>query len=448
MLVNNWYFILLTSIIVLTGNFFFNRLRFREFMLRFELDRGRKMLEEGNQKLKELDEAKSRFFANISHELRTPLTLLLSPLETMLHGQKAKFDAQTRELMGIMHGNGMRLLKLINELLDLVRLESGRMEVKREPLEISAFLNGLMGAARQMAEAKGLKLETSVEPGLGALMLDKDKLEKMILNLVFNALKFTPAGGTVSLRVERAGEQLVIAVQDTGVGIAEKNLPYVFDRFWQADDSSKRKYQGVGIGLSLVKEFTELQGGAATVESQIGKGTTFTLRLPLLQAETAPKPAEAQEKTGLPDKPAAAAAQSEEWLANLYHRAALMPSTAQAAVAAEPAEADEAPVAAARNGTFSHLLVADDEPDMLRFLKSQLRTHYRVTEAVDGRQAVEKAGQLLPDIILLDMNMPEMDGLQACRELRPASHPGNSHHHPHGARGRGNQTGGVVRGRE
>ena len=132
---------------VVIGNLFYNRIRFREFELRYELDKSRSMLEESNEKLKELDQIKSRFFANISHELRTPLTLLLSPLETMLHGQGRKFDTETRNLMTIMHGNGMRLLKLINDLLDLVRLESGRMEVKREPLEMASFIKGLMGAA-------------------------------------------------------------------------------------------------------------------------------------------------------------------------------------------------------------------------------------------------------------------------------------------------------------
>ena len=189
---NNYYFLVETGIIVVVGNHFFNRLRFREFALRYELDRNRKALEESNQKLQELDQIKGRFFANISHELRTPLTLLLSPLETMLHSRQTKFDAETRNLMSIMHGNGMRLLKLINDLLDLVRLESGRMEVKREPLEMAAFVKGLMGAALQMAQAKGVKLETTVAAGLGPVLLDRDKLEKMILNLVFNALKSRP----------------------------------------------------------------------------------------------------------------------------------------------------------------------------------------------------------------------------------------------------------------
>jgi signal transduction histidine kinase len=413
MLVNNWYFILLTSIIVVTGNFFFNRLRFREFMLRFELDRNRQMLEDSNQKLLELDQIKGRFFANISHELRTPLTLLLSPLETMMHGRDRQIDADSRSLMAIMHGNGMRLLKLINDLLDLVRLESGRMEVKREALEMSAFVRGMIGAAQQMADAKGLRLETRVEPGLGAVLADRDKLEKMILNLVFNALKFTPAGGSVALSVEKTGEQLIISVKDTGVGISEKNLPFVFDRFWQADNSSKRKYQGVGIGLSLVKELTEVQGGQVAVESEEGRGTTFTIQLPFLQVQTEPKheesPAAGEPATAAPSQPTPA--QSEEWLGDLYRRAALFPSTVPTAEAPEPVEH-------AANGTLPSLVVADDEPDMLRFLKSQLNTRYRVIEAVDGLQALEKAGQFLPDIILLDMNMPGKDGLQVCRELR------------------------------
>ena len=415
-LFNNLYFLTLTGIIVVTGNYFFNRLRFREFALRFELDKNQKALAESNQKLLELDQIKGRFFANISHELRTPLTLLLSPLETMMHGRDRQIDADSRSLMAIMHGNGMRLLKLINDLLDLVRLESGRMEVKREALEMTAYVRGLIGAAQQMADAKGLRLETWVEPGLGAVLADRDKLEKMILNLVFNALKFTPKGGLVALRVEKAGEHLNISVKDTGVGISEKNLPFVFDRFWQADNSSKRKYQGVGIGLSLVKELTEIQNGKVSVVSEEGKGTTFTIQLPFLQPrpEDAPKPETTttvgevdRTKTGAP-----AGAQSEEWLGDLYRRAALFPSTAT------PAAETPTPAPPSQNGGLPSVLVADDEPDMLRFLKSQLNTHYQVIEAVDGLEALEKAGQFLPDIILLDMNMPGKDGLQVCRELR------------------------------
>ncbi len=334
----------------------------------------------------------------------------------MLHSRSKQFDGETRNLFSIMHGNGMRLLKLINDLLDLVRLESGRMEVKREPLEMSAFIKGLSGAAHQMAEAKGLKLETVVDAGLGPLLVDRDKLEKTLLNLLFNALKFTPKGGTVALQVKKQDHRLVITVQDTGVGISEKNLPFVFDRFWQADNSSKRKYQGVGIGLSLVKELTEIQEGSVTVVSQEGRGTTFTVSLPFLPAasEVSANLLEPGARAAAATPEAVAPAQSEEWLANLYRRAELFPALTPGA------DAQPAPQANG-NGGRSKLLVADDEPDMLRFLKSQLHAQYEVAEAVDGQQAVEKASQLLPDVILLDMNMPEKDGLQVCRELRAQS---------------------------
>jgi signal transduction histidine kinase len=305
----------------------------------------------------------------------------------------------------------MRLLKLINDLLDLVRLESGRMEVKRDPLEVTEFVKGLASAVRQVADDKRLRLETFVDPALGAILADRDKLEKIVLNLVFNALKFTPSGGRVELRTEKQGEEFVLIVTDTGMGISPKNLPHVFDRFWQADGSSKRKYQGVGIGLALVKELVEVQGGAVTVESQERRGTTFTVRLPYQNAESAATKPEAEEPPTPADSNAGGSVTSEEWLANLYRRAELFP-------ALTPVQESLRPVEVSRNGNLPTILVADDEPDMLRFLKSQLSSHYHVLEAVDGQQAVEKASQFLPDVILLDMMMPEKDGLQACREIR------------------------------
>ena len=405
--VNNLYFLVLTGIIVAAGSYFHSKSRFREFALRFELDRNRNALEESNQKLKELDEVKSRFFANISHELRTPLTLLLAPLEALLH--RFHLDPETRNLLVTMHSNGMRLLKLINDLLDLVRLESGVMQVKREPLALAEFVQGLASAARQMADDKRIKLETSVASDIGAVMVDRDKLEKTILNLQFNALKFTPSGGRVEIRANKEGEELVIKVKDTGMGISAKNLPNIFSRFWQADDSSRRKYQGVGIGLALVKEFSEIQGGKAQVESEEGKGTTFTVRLPYIKAAAISEKVEQQSATAAND---GSTVSNQEWLTNLYRRAELFPSMTPVQDAVKSVESG------GRNGNRPSLLVADDEPDMLRFLKSQLSSHYRVFEAVDGQQAIEKASQFLPDIILLDMMMPEKDGLQACKEIR------------------------------
>ncbi len=420
--VNNLYFLVLTGIIVATGSYFHTRSRFREFALRYELDKSRQELEASNQKLKELDQIKSRFFANISHELRTPLTLLIAPLEQLLQ-QGGRLDEQERRaLLQTMHSNSMRLLKLINDLLDLVRLESGVMQVKNEPLELTEFIQGIGSAVRQVADDKRIRLEVRGEPALGTVLADRDKLEKILLNLVFNAIKFTPAGGRVTLSAEKQGEELVLSVADTGMGIAEKHLPYVFDRFWQADSSSRRKYQGVGIGLALVRELTEIQGGSVSVQSREGQGSTFTVRLPWRPVEaqpTEPSPSveSATSVAGAPVASEAPAARSEEWLANLYRRAELFPSLTPAAEAVRPVETGGVGPGASESGRPT-VLVADDEPDMLRFLKSQLGRFYRVIEAVDGQQAVDKAAQFLPDLVLLDMMMPEKDGLQACREIR------------------------------
>ena len=410
--VNNVYFIILMDVIVVVGTYFQRRQRFREFALRFELDHNRQLLEESNKKLVELDQIKSRFFGNISHELRTPLTLLLAPLEMLLHQRGREVTPGVRELLATMHTNGMRLLKLINDLLDLVRLESGRMEIKREPVEIAEFARGLSNSVLRVAEAKGVRLETFVEDGLGSILADRDKLEKVALNLLFNAIKFTPTGGLIELAVQKHGEELVLQVKDTGVGISERDLPHVFDRFWQADTSSRRKYQGTGIGLALVKELVEAQDGTVSITSQVAKGTTITVRVPYVRADVAVTLEEEwRRREATTEAAPGPVGRTEEWLANLYRRAELFPTVAQRE---EPVHS----VVPGAHGERPRALIAEDEPDMLRFLRSQLSAHFEVLEAVDGQQAIEAASQFLPDIIVLDMMMPEKDGLEVCRELR------------------------------
>ena len=408
-LFNNFYFIALMDVIVVVGTYFQSHQRFREFTLRFELDKSKGELEETNRKLVELDKLKSRFFANVSHEMRTPLTLLIAPLESLMKRAESAFDANARELLDTMHNNSMRLLKLINDLLDLVRVESGRMDIKSDQLSIVDFFKGLTSAIRQVAAEKNIKVESQVDETLGLLLTDRDKLEKILLNLLFNALKFTLSGGRIELKAEKKETEFFLSVSDTGIGIAEKSLPFVFDRFWQADNSSRRKYQGVGIGLALVKELSEMMGGGVNVTSTEGKGTTFTVRLPYKKAP---------DKESLPvqDDPqavpaTAASADSGEWLANLYRRAEFLPATSarQSGKTAKPASlTGRKPVA----------LIAEDEPDMQHFMRSELEGEYDLIEASDGVQALEKTELFLPDVVLLDMMMPEMDGLDVCRALR------------------------------
>ncbi len=400
---NNVYFLVLTAIVVVAGSGYHFRLRFREYALLYQLDKNKQELEENHRKLKELDDLKSRFFANISHELRTPLTLLLAPLESIIVQNRATLSAQTMELLATMQSNGMRLLKLINDLLDLVRLESGAIKVKHEAIDVGAFVRGLVQSVKKVADDKHIALTANVSDEIGWVQGDRDKWEKILLNLVFNAVKFTPGGGKVEVKANKIDEQLQIQVVDTGMGISKENLPNVFSRFWQADSSAQRKFQGAGIGLALVKELVEVQSGTVSVASELNKGTTFTILIPYLKTDPVTSPA--LPPGGAQEQP------PEQWLQTLYRRAEFFPSVTSVQDSMKPVES------MARN-SGPKVLIADDEPDMLRFLRSQLVSKFQVIEAVDGNQAFEKAAQFLPDIILLDMMMPGKDGLQVCRELR------------------------------
>ncbi len=442
-LVNSIYFITLTGIFSMTGNYLYNLNRTREFALRWELDENRRQLETSNRKLKELDRVKNRFFANISHELRTPLTLLLTPLESLITKGRHTFPQDIQDTLSSMQANGMRLLKLINDLLDLVRLESGQMKVTIKPLHLETFIKGIVSSVRKAAEDRGIRVEADVYESELALHTDRDKLEKVLLNLVFNALKFTSPGGTIRISAHSENEDVMIQVSDTGIGIPQESLAFIFDRFWQVDNSSKRKHQGAGIGLALVKEFVEILGGSVDVESEEEKGTDFIIKMPkrfsveasvvvdgILPVQVSNEPQES-DKDGKPqiveepsettkgetssDKDSSKLQEEDgkEWLANLYRRAELFP-----AANLEPARIGSGIDLPRRRNDQPLLLIADDEPDMLKFLRTQLEGHYEILEAQDGQEAVEKAKQFLPDIILTDMMMPEKDGLQVCQELR------------------------------
>ncbi|MBX3745353.1 MAG: response regulator [Verrucomicrobiae bacterium] len=479
---NNIWFMLLTSIIVVIGSQVSSKLRFSDFVSRHNLDRSRHDLEatnerlgetnqrlaETNQRMRELDELKGRFFANISHELRTPLTLLLGPIEHLSQHPAIVRDERLREYVGTMQDNALRLLKLINDLLDLVRLDAGQFRLHKVRFEVATFTAGLLNAVRRFAEDRGLRVSCNNAPELSEMCGDPDKLEKVLLNLLFNSIKFTPAGGEVRLNGYRDGPWVVFEVRDTGMGISPENLAQLFQRFWQADSSSHRKYQGAGLGLALVKELVEAHGGEVMARSEVGKGTTMTVRLPLegegeaakgTGRAAAPAGEKGNEATGHgtaggdagPAGVAVGAAsrpvegdggrngsgageeevegegveagveaggsgtpagfETRRHLAALYKRAELHASIT-------PLRASLRPWDPGRGGNRPEILVVDDEPDMLRFLRSQLEDDYQVREAVDGDQATVMASQYLPDAVVCDMMLPEKDGLQVCRELR------------------------------
>ena len=403
---NNSYFLFVTSVFVLAGSYFYERLRFREFALRKEVEDAREQLEAQNRQLSELDEAKTRFFANISHELRTPLTVMIGLTERLADKFKTSPQKDVRDMLAMTEHNGLRLLKLIDDLLDLVRFDTGHADLKLQPTNLKDMLDGLMHSMRHLADQDGVALEWKLTGVDCPLLLDRDKIEKVLLNLTINAIKFTPSGGRIDVDAVLAGNTLALSVADTGVGISTEVLPRIFERFWQVDSSSTRKFQGAGIGLALVRSLVDTMGGTINADSVVGVGTKFKVELPVEQAgAVAPVPA-----AGEGDESEA----SGKHIEDLHRRAALS--------VARPADFGETTVTArgiGRPGSGSRplVLVADDEPDMRRYLVMQLED-VEVIEARDGAEALALAKQHLPVLALIDHMMPEMDGVEVCRAIR------------------------------
>ena len=292
------------------------------------------------------------------------------------------------------------------------------MEVDAEPVDIDRLVHGVANAVNNTAQDRALEVKVMIDPSVGTIVGDSDKLERILLNLLFNAIKFTPAGGIVEIAVMRAERELLLVISDTGAGISQEQLPFIFDRFWQADTSAQRKNQGLGIGLALVRELVEIQGGHVSVASELGKGTQFTIRLPYKEIDRQithgteqSDGVDSNESPGLSPHSRTPANK----LGEIDRQAELYPSMALLRASLRPVGND-------LDSKKPRVLVADDEPDMLRYLKSQLTLNFQVIEAVDGRQAIEKASQFLPDVIVCDMMMPEKSGLEVCREIRERTH--------------------------
>lgn len=392
-LYNNIYFLILTAIISITAVYFNSRRRFSEFRLSYELD-------ERNKELAELDRLKSEFFANVSHELRTPLTLILAPVEDLLQKSKELPTAVTGQLE-IIRSNALRLLRLVNDLLEVIRLEEGRVKLDRRPLDLNGLLASVCKAVEPLAESRRIAF-TKVLPDEPIRVLgDRSALEKVFFNLLSNAFKFTNEGGSVKISIRLGEDAVQVTVRDTGIGISERDLPFVFDRFRQADSSATRKYVGTGLGLALVKELTEKHDGKADIQSRLGEGTAITVRLPLM-------PAEVLDVAVDQDVPEEHASGSTQW----HEQAAAQ----NAPPRVEKSGVDE--TEAAGGEERATVLVVDDEPDMQRYLVELLSKDYRVLRASDGRQGLALAQSRHPNLMVLDLMLPELDGLEVCRRLK------------------------------
>jgi len=433
----NVFFLSAAGAVGLVSCAILDRMRFQDFRQRRQIERAR-------DELAELDRAKSRFTANIHHELRTPLTLMLAPLEAMLGGSFGELSPMQRSYLRTMHVNGLRLLKLINNLLDLARIESGQLEVRRRPCAVGRVAGSVVTGSVPLAEQKGVEVATRGLEELPEIYADSDAVEKVVINLVGNALKFTDAGG----RVEVSGEVddsggVHLVVEDSGVGLAEDQLEQIFDRFAQVDTSATRTHEGTGIGLSLARELVEAHGGRIWAESEgLGRGTRVHVVLPrgeedeereeeLLASDDAARVG--ADRPGASDPAGGHRGRGEDrrtgkdvsedlsgrtrraqqgHLVEIEHSVARWQSQQGSPASGEGPEGPPVDVHA------PEVLVVEDNPDMRRLLAFVVGQEYRVRTACNGREALEAMEDRQPDLVLTDIMMPEMSGTELCRALK------------------------------
>lgn len=349
--------------------------------------------------LAEIDRAKTLFFSNVSHEFRTPLTLMLGPLDE-LTGDDHALDAESRELAQVARRNGLRLLRLVNSLLDFARLEAGRIEARYEPVDLAALTADLASNFRAACDRAGLVLEVVCPPLPQPVLVDRDMWEKIVLNLLSNAFKYTLEGGIV-VRLEAQGPEAVLTVTDTGTGIPADELPRLFDRFHRIEGQRGRTHEGSGIGLALVQELVGLHGGRIDAASRPGEGSAFTVRVPLGTAHLAPDLIVA---SGAVDRPGTAGAFVEEALRWL-------PGEIAPEIAARAATVGGAP--------DGHILIVDDNADMRDHIQRLvIPLGHAVEVAADGEAALEAIRLRRPDLVLSDVMMPRLDGFGLIAAIR------------------------------
>lgn len=354
------------------------------------------------EELAKLDRAKTIFFSNVSHELRTPLTLMLGPLRDVLDETEA-LAAEQRDQLEAAHRNAQRLLKLVNSLLDFSRIEAGRTEVSFERTDVGTLTSEIASAFRSLVERAGLTLTIDSPPLADPVCVDPEMWEKIVSNLLSNAFKYT-LDGEIRIRVAVEGEELSLTVSDTGSGIDAEHLPHVFERFYRVEGASGRSSEGTGIGLALVRELAHLHGGTASVESERGKGSTFTVRVPTRREQ----PASERARTTPVPTPTAVVAQP------FLHEAASWIGEAPPESAAQI----RSHVFATSDSNATRILVADDNADMRAYLDRLLRPLGTVESVCDGREALAAIEREMPDLIVSDVMMPNVDGFELMRVLR------------------------------
>jgi signal transduction histidine kinase len=370
-----------------------------------ELEESAQMLSKALEHQRELDRLKTQFFDNVSHELRTPLTLILLSLESLLSHGTGTLAVDVRQNLETMERSATKLLRLIDQLLDLAKMEAGKTRLRYQPVELSAFLRTMLGPFRVLAQERSIALRVEGGP-VTSVHVDPDQMEGVFQNLISNALKFT-LRGNVTIRLSETPEEVVVEVADSGCGLAPEDLPRIFDRFAQADSTGIRHLRGTGIGLALVKEAVELHAGRIEVSSLLDVGSTFRVNLPKgtthiredLREVRDPEDVERRERRRGPPELSQALRQLQ-------------------GAPEAPAPADLPPVHAVAQAQRTVLVVEDDD-EIRRFIAGFLRTDgFRVLEAANGEEGIARARTGYPDVVVSDVMMPVMSGVQMVKALR------------------------------
>ncbi|MBK7631224.1 MAG: response regulator [Ignavibacteriales bacterium] len=384
-------------ILIGLGLLIIRRIELNRTKLRNEL----KIIEFEANKKTELEKIKSRFFANLSHEFRTPLMLIKGPLEQIKNGNgNGNSDNKFAESINIIERNSEKLKELIDQLLELSQLENAAIPIKAKKENIFVILKGLVASFNSLGEQKNIKLDFTSNLDSAFIWIDRDKFEKVIINLLSNAFKFTPEGGIVQVTLKHSTinekEFAEIIISDSGIGIAKQKLDKIFDRFYQVDDSTQRSYGGSGIGLALVKEFVQLHKWSISVENEEGNGAQFTLKIPMWD-----------DYLNDDDK-----ILSEVSSAKLDNENYLLKNNSKVNDLSEVTETKF-------SGTNKQsILIVDDSDDVRKYLSSLLKDNYDISESTNGEEGIKSASEILPDLIISDVMMPSMDGFEFCEKIK------------------------------
>jgi signal transduction histidine kinase len=359
--------------------------------------------------LAEVDRAKTAFFSNVSHEFRTPLTLMLGPLQDLLARSQTHLSPTAKEQLDLVSRNGARLLRLVNTLLDFSRIEAGRVQAVYQATDLARFTSELASVFRSATDRAGLRLIVDCHDLNEPVYVDRDMWEKIVLNLISNAFKFT-FDGEIAVSVERVGDTAELRVRDTGVGIPPDAIPTLFDRFNRVPNTRSRTHEGSGIGLALVHELVKLHGGSTRIESTLGQGSTFIVNVPFGQNHLASGQmggSRSLSSTAVGAKPFVE--EALRWLPDSTDE-----DTEVLSLHDEMLPVPCPPVA----GDRPRVLIADDNADMRQYLARLMSEHYEVEAVPDGQAALEAAQRHTPHLIVSDVMMPVLDGFELLKALR------------------------------